>query len=219
MKRNMQRNKKRNKSDKIKPDVREIFQRAEAPISMGFKSEFSAPQMSAKGQNTIVHHREYITDISSSVLFSVVSQYSINPGISLSFPWLSQVAQRFEKYRFKKLRYTYETISPTTSLGSIMLIPDFDAEDPAPTTKSQALAYKSSVRSQLWERIALDVKKEDLSALPQYYIRAGPVANTDIKTYDVGNLFVCCSGASSAITIGELWVEYDIEFISHYSTS
>jgi len=188
---------------------------SEAPISMGFKSEFQAPQMSSRGQNTLVRHREYIADVPSSVLFAVLSTYSINPGLALSFPWLSQVAQRFEKYRFRFLRYTFETIAPTTSVGSVMLVPDFDAEDAAPSTKAQALSYKSSVRSQVWERIALDVKKEDLSAVPQYYIRAGPLTGSyDIKTYDVGNLFICSSGSANSNVIGELWVEYDVELLA-----
>jgi hypothetical protein len=216
MKRNMQRNKKRNtnKSDSQNKIVNTKIQRAEAPVSMGFRDEFSAPQMSVRGQNTIVRHREYVNDVLSSINFAVTSTYSINPGLVSSFPWLSQIAQRYEKYRIRKLRYTFETISPTTSVGSIMLVPDFDADDLAPTSKTQALSYKSSVRTQLWERIALDVKKEDLSALPQYYIRPGTVSNIDVKTYDVGNLFVCSSGAVASVIVGELWVEYEVELIA-----
>lgn len=207
---NRRRRQKRNKSKIIKNNSRE-----EAPIAMGFRSQFNAPEMSSKGQNTVVTHREYVADINASINFSVVSAFAINPGVSQSFPWLSQVAQRFEKYRFRKLRYAFETTSPTNKQGSLMLVPDFDAEDPAPISKTQALSYKSSVRTQIWERITLEVKQEDLRALPQYYIRGGSLSGSyDIKTYDVGNLFVCFSGGDDNSVAGELWVEYEIELIA-----
>jgi hypothetical protein len=53
---------------------------------------------------------------------------------------------------------------------------------------------------------------EDLHKAKTNYVRPGPQpANTDIKTYDVGNLFVVSQGVTTSLaTCGELYVEYDI---------
>jgi hypothetical protein len=213
--RNAPRKRRGQRSSNNKKSITKNSNREEAPVSMGFRSEFSQPDLSSRGQNTFIRHREYVADINGSILFAVVASFGINPGLAKSFPWLSQVAQRFEKYRFRKLRYTFETTSPTSAVGSMMLVPDFDAEDPPPISKVQALSYKSSVRTQIWERIALEAKSEDLKALPQYYIRAGALLGSyDIKTYDVGNLFVCSAGAVGPALVGELWVEYEVELLA-----
>jgi hypothetical protein len=208
---NKNKNKRRNKKNKlINGD-----ERIEAPVSMGFQSKYSAPKMTNTAQITTICHREFISDISSSILFSVVKNLPINPGMSSTFPWLSQVAARFEKYRFKYLRFIYETDSSTFVAGSIMLVPDFDADDPAPISKSQALSYKSSVRTQLWEHCTCECAQIDLNAMKQYYIRTGNISQSvDIKTYDVGNMFVCSSGAETSNSCGELWVEYGVDLIS-----
>jgi hypothetical protein len=207
---NVKKNKGKNVNNK-----RKDFSRIEAPISMGFQSEFSQPDITNRGQNVIIRHREYIGDLQSTSDFTVIGSFPMNPGFENTFPWLSLIAQRFEKYRFRKLSFSYETDSPTIASGSIMLVPDFDANDPAPFTKAQALSFKSSVRTQVWERVGVSIKAEDLKALPQYYVRSGVVpGSTDIKTYDVGNMFVCSSGNSGTAYGGELWVEYDVELIA-----
>jgi len=49
--------------------------------------------------------------------------------------------------------------------------------------------------------------------LKRRFTRPGPLAaNLDIKTYDVGSLFVCTvDGSGPNIPWGKLWVEYDID--------
>lgn len=203
------RRKNKNKDIKDKDNI----SRSEAPVSMGFVSRYREPTFKSVGNNVFIKHREYISDVTATLDFAVLKKFAMNPGLADSFPWLSAVASRFEKYRFHKLVYRYETDAPTTTSGSIMLVPDFDAEDVAPISKIAALSYKSSVRSQVWERVSTSFFKEDLTALPQYFVRTTQVANTDIKTYDVGNMFICSSGSSEGKG-GEIWVEYEVELIS-----
>jgi hypothetical protein len=153
-------------------------------------------------------------DVPGSVAFSA-TQNSINPGLPGLFPWLSGVAQRFESYVFEALKFDYETESATSATGTALLALDYDASDAAPTTKTQAMAYRSSVRSPAWSNCQLTSLKEDLAKQKSYFVRRGAVpANADVKLYDVGNLNVCTIGQANANTIGELYVEYRVRLMT-----
>jgi hypothetical protein len=178
------------------------------------------PQMrTSSNGNCNIRHREYLKDIvaeGSSPSIFTSQGFPINPGMAQTFPWLSQIAPRFEKYHFKKLRFCFETEAPTSLGGSLILTLDYDASDAAPTSKVQAMAYKNAVRAAPWEECCHDSAAEDLSQQKQYFVRSGvnPVS-TDIKLYDVGNLFVCSQNVvTGGATLGELYVEYDVELMT-----
>jgi hypothetical protein len=164
-------------------------------------------------------HREYIQDITAGVgapsAFKVDS-IPINPGQSQTFPWLSSVARNFESYKFRKLRFCYETEAPSSLGGTLILAVDYDASDAQPATKLVAMAYRNSVRSAPWEPCCHSSMDEDLNKLKSNYIRTGSQpANTDIKLYDIGNLFVCSQNVTTTIAVcGELYVEYDVDLIT-----
>jgi len=160
-------------------------------------------------------HREYVSDINASSgtpsNFSV-TPFAVNPGQPSTFQWLSKVAANFESYKFNKLKFDYETEAPTSLGGTLMLTLDYDATDPAPVSKQQAMAYRGSVRSAPWTPCCHSSLHEDLSKNKTYFVRPGSQpANTDIKLYDVGNLFVMSKGVTTAdAALGELYVDYDV---------
>jgi hypothetical protein len=160
-------------------------------------------------------HREYVAEVlaqASSPSTYQVSQFPINPGQSQLFQWLSNIAQNFESYRFRKLRFCYETEAPSSLGGSLILAIDYDASDAAPLSKQQMLAYRGSVRSAPWTECEHSSIGEDLNKQKSYYVRPGvQPAGTDIKMYDVGNLWVATQGVTTGgATCGELYVEYDV---------
>ncbi len=181
---------------------------AKASLVTTRKPVFMMPKGAADGRIT-VRHREYVDDIVSTVAFTAVP-YAINPGLPNTFPWLSQIAAAYETYRFKRLRFIYETASSTTTIGSVVLAVDFDPADPAPASKLQALSYHKAVRGPVWNSLVYDCTSEDLHKLNQKFMRYGALTGADLLLYDVGNLFVCTVGTSGII--GELHVEYDVEF-------
>jgi len=170
--------------------------------------------LSGKNGDVVIRHREYITDILGSVAFASNS-FSVNPGLPGTFPWLSRIAQNYESYLFRRLCFDFETEAPTSATGTVLLALDYDASDPAPENKTQAMSYRSAVRSPPWSDSSLLSLKEDLSKRQSFFVRSGGLsANQDIKLYDVGNLFVCLQGEANANTVGELYVEYEIQLIT-----
>lgn len=193
---------------------------SQAPVAMQRQSKMSKPRMvTAPNGNCRIRHREYLKDIvaqaASPSLFTSEG-FPVNPGMSGTFPWLSQIAPRFEKYRFNSLKFQFETEAPTSLGGSLILTLDYDASDQAPQSKVQAMAYKNAVRSAPWEECTHTSAKEDLSQQKQYFVRSGAnPASTDVKLYDVGNLFVCSQNVvTGGATLGELYVDYDIELLT-----
>jgi hypothetical protein len=160
-------------------------------------------------------HREYIADISAGAgapsAFNL-SSFPINPGQVLTYPWLSKIAANYESYMFNALRFCYETEAATSLGGTLVLSVDYDASDAAPLDKKSAMAYRGSVRSAPWKACCHSSILEDLRKSKTNFVRPGAQpANTDIKTLDVGNLFVVSQGVSTAAAVlGELWVEYDV---------
>jgi hypothetical protein len=189
------------------------------PAAIGTLQGASRPMMSSMVRSgdlrVRVRHREYITDITGSVLFAV-AQYSINPGLALLFPWLSRLAVLFESYLFHALKFQFRTEAPSSQAGKIMLAADWDALDAAPSTKTGMMQERTKADAPVWSNLDLVCDLADLRKFGvQRFIRQGsaPTAS-DLKTYDVGVFNIASQGVTTAPVIGELWVEYDLELIT-----
>jgi len=191
-----------------------------APVARAKVVRNNPPRMvSLRNGDARVCHREYIQDITAASgtpsAFQATS-FALNPGNVAVFPWLSQVAKNWESYRFEKLAFKYETEAPSSLGGSLVLSVDYDATDPAPLTKQQAMAYRNATRSAPWTPCEHRSAREDLSKEKTYFVRPGAQpAGTDIKLYDTGNLFVCTQNVTTPSSVcGELYVEYEVELLT-----
>jgi len=95
-------------------------------------------------------HRELIGSITGSTGFTIAQQIALNPGLQASFPWLSTQAQGWEQYRFHMLRFCYYSRTGSSTPGSMMLVPDYDAADAAPATEQIASAYRDVEEQAPW---------------------------------------------------------------------
>jgi hypothetical protein len=161
----------------------------------------------------LLEEDEYIADIAGSVGFATTA-YPINPGQSSTFPWGNKIAALYEKYEFQMLEFYYRRevseFATNGQAGKIMLSCDYDASDSAPTTKQQVLDTEPHVDGMpCTETITLRVDPRQMRRQDGCYVRPGvQPPNTDIKTYDAGNLFVSTFGNTNATVIGELRVRY-----------
>jgi hypothetical protein len=199
------------KQKKRQGRINQPNQRVSAPVAKTLVVKNQPPMIrSVPNGDCIIVHREYVADVAGSIAFAN-TQYPINPGMSATFPWLSKIARNYESYRFRRLRFLYETDAATSAVGTIILTVDYDASDPAPVNKQQAMAYRGAVRSAPWNPCVHTSLKEDLDKRNSYYNRFVSVpAATDIKLYDVGTLNVSTIAQAGSSLIGELYVEYDI---------
>jgi len=95
----------------------------------------------------------------------------------------------------------------------MMLIPDYDAADAAPSSEQIASSYRDVTEEVPW--VVEASCRLDPSAMHEMgrrkFIRTGTLAaNLDVKTYDAGTFFVGTTDGS-ATNWGKLWLEYDVE--------
>lgn len=149
-----------------------------------------------------------------------VKAFPINPGQSATFPWLSTIAKQFERFQFEALSFVFKKevseFNTAGAAGKVIMSIDFDAGDAPPATKQQmedSIPHADAMPSQSF---SLPVHPSDLSAqntLGRYVRTGGLPGAADIKTYDVGNLFVATQGIPSNVEIGELHVAYRVRLI------
>jgi len=182
----------------------------EAPLAIGRRMGVNQPMINNTGRMCVIRHREFVGEILGNSTFKVQHALVLNPGMMLSFPWLSKMASNWEQYSFKNLIYNYIPRCSTLTSGSIMLVPDYDSLDQSPASKSSALSYSDSIEDSSWKSLSCRLRKESLQPIgPKKYIRSGNVAG-DLKTYDGGKMLVCVQGQADTSVIGDLWVSYDI---------
>jgi len=171
-----------------------------------------APAITMSRETCRVRHRELIFSITGSTPFTVQQSFALNPGLAATFPWLSTMAQSWEKYRFRMLRFCVYTRTGSNVPGSLMLVPDYNAADPPPTSEQMASSYEDVAEDAPWKDIVCSLSSKAMSVREHLFTRTGPLgSNLDIKTYDVGNLHVCTIDGT-AVNWGKLWVEYDVDF-------
>jgi hypothetical protein len=161
--------------------------------------------------STRITHTEYIGDIFGSVNFNAVG-YAVQPGVSASFPWLSLMAPLYESYRMNSLQFKFLTEKSTATNGVVFMAVDYDAQDAAPVNKTALLSYSKAARGAPWQDFSYNCLNSDMNKIPIKYIRTATVTGADLKTFDIGNLFICTQGCADTTALGELHVSYDIEF-------
>jgi hypothetical protein len=184
-----------------------------APAAYSVAQGTSEPRMSAQTRDGVrIVHRELVASIVGSSTFNVGTSLALNPGLAASFPWLSTQATGWEQFRFNKLKFCYYSRCATSTPGSIMMVPDYDAADGQPISEQIASAYRDVEEEVPWTptfSCALNVNAMHPDGRRKFIRQGALASNLDIKTYDVGNMFVC-STDGTAINWGKLWVEYDV---------
>lgn len=162
-----------------------------------------------------VIHTEYITDLYPSFSFKTVP-LTINPGSPLVFPWLYSVARRFESYKFRRLRFRYESESSTQVGGTVFLAIDFDVKSLPPTNKMAQMSYESAVRGPPWASFEYESLAHNLSKRSTYYVADGSYGgDTDPLLYDTGTLYASVQGQpTEQPALGELYVDYEVDLLT-----
>lgn len=174
------------------------------------------PTISSRGRTMVISHRERFASVKPTGSAFEVSSHFVNPGLCGIFPWMSDVANRFEKYKFSKLAFRYVPQCDTQA-GLVTLAFDFDPIDDAPDTMAQAATYSDHASSSIWHEVTMQVDLAAGDRLPQKNVRAGNIASVDLNMYDVGQLHICTEGAK-AETVGYVEVEYTVNLFLHQTS-
>lgn len=133
----------------------------------------------------------------------------LSPSNSTTFPWLSNIAGLFDKFRFRKLRFTYVTTQPTNTPGNVAMAIDFDAYDKPPGDFVDMSNLAKFTTTPVYVNKTIEVPLNHPGNKSWYYNFDGN--NGDLKTYNLGTFYLCLSGVDVAKPVGYLVVDYDVE--------
>lgn len=191
-------------------------QRVAAPVATGLRTSGGRPQTTPAGAGAIrVRHREFIKNITSEHTFeNGVLELGINVGDTEMFPWLSNIANGYERYCVNSMSISYEPFVSTTESGAVIMQVDYDPADEPPISKSHMLNSLGATRSAVWMRSAMALNRKELSYDDHLFVRHSVRAgfSENLKLYDVGTVFIALTDvpAPTTLSYGEVWVTYDI---------
>lgn len=182
----------------------------------------SIPKMHTSGNSIRVSHREYVMDIlapADGQQFNPMV-FTINPGDPAVFPWLSNIAQLFEQYKFHGLVFEFvSTTSPynqSPSMGYVMMAAQYNVLQ-APFQSPIELENSTDsimARPDHCIMYGLECQKQSYN---YYYVRNNRNVVVDPATYDFADVTLATKGLPSSYvpgsTIGQLWISFDIELV------
>jgi hypothetical protein len=145
-----------------------------------------------------------------------VDKFVINPADENTFPWLSSIAQLFDKYKFHELRFRFINYVSTVTNGNVSMAVDFDTLDPTPQDSVEMSNLAKFVTFSPWKVEELSIPVNRRGNRPWYYCydsNAESNTNVDLKTYNIGNFFVSTEGLSASQVVGYIVADYDVEFL------
>lgn len=171
---------------------------------------------------TIVRHREFIGNIQGSTGFEI-NTWNVNPGDESTFPWLSTLAQNYEKYRPIGIVFEFKSTSATalastnTALGTVMMAPRYNAiATSVPQSKMEMLQIENCVSVCPAESAMCGVEcARNYNPLGVLYNRNGSTnVGSNEQMFDFCDFYLATDGMQAQAVIGELWVSYEIELLT-----
>lgn len=178
------------------------------------------PRVHATKRGVSISHREFLGDITGSSLFTSRT-YPINPGSSVTFPWLSNIAEMFQSYRIKGMIFEFNSTSAdalnsvNTALGTVIMSTQYNVALPPLVNKAEMEQYEYTVSGRPSRNLTHCIECDpSLQVMEHLFTRTGvlPVGQ-DYQFYDWGNFQLATVGMQAAAVIGELWVSYEVEFL------
>lgn len=173
-----------------------------------------------------ISFREFLGDITTSSVVGAFKRddFSINPGLASTFPWLSQIAPNFQEYRWDGLLFEFKSTcgdsvsSTNNSIGTVVLSTDYDATDNVAVTfnnKQLMMNHHFSSSCKMSDSMLHPIEcASNLTPYDIFHVRTGAEpANADLRLTDIGTFSIATVGAQAAsINVGELHVTYMITF-------
>jgi len=188
--------------------------RATAPVAKGYKNKFSKPKFKGSKDSIFVTHSEYLGTVTASDPYSAVA-YRLNPADPKTFPWLSTLANSYEKYNIISARARYVANCSTTTFGKTFLYFDYNPNNVPITDIGLVLNTMDAVSGSPWMDKTCPFRRQ-YDAPKTFLVRSPYVTPPSYLLYDPATLYVGTIGSINAeedpnLNLGEIWIDYEIE--------
>jgi hypothetical protein len=145
----------------------------------------------------------------------------INPGDGRTFPWLTGLASRYEKYKFTSLRFTYKPTCSTLKSGGVAICPIYDPADPVPTDRYTLMNAANVVLGPVYKGLSCHIPASCLRPNDTMYVRefhSELIDPTEMRSNDLGYIAVVLTDTdptnNELENFGDVFVEYTVELIA-----
>jgi len=183
------------------------------------------PHVTRSGTSIRVRHKEFLREISPSVVFTMQVEEPVNPGLEQLFPWISQLARNFESYKFNKLSFYFKSTSAdsvlgasgSTALGSVFMAAQYNVLMPPYQNKKEMLNGATVKSTKPSRHMSFQVKTagitKKLSVRADHTDISSNEVRGDRRLYDLCDFHLATEGCQATTgVIGELYVYADITF-------
>lgn len=179
------------------------------------------PAMVNSKHSNIFRHKEYIGPVFGSTGEFSTTVQPINPGNEALFPWLSQIAFNWQRYRWRGLIFEYIPLSAdyaaNTAMGYVAMGTQYNPLEADFTDKTTMMEYEYTSERKPSELFMHPIEcAPDQSTIVEYYIRDvnAVTPDSDLRFSDIGKFTVATGGNPSADGhLGDLWATYEIEMM------
>lgn len=170
------------------------------------------------GDQVIIRHREYLTDVTGSVAFTKQLELDLNPGLS-AFPWLSGVANNYQIWSPSGIIFEYVPMSgaaisgSSAALGTVIMATQHDSLEREFEDKQEMLNHNFAVSVAPCSGAILPIECDPrfIQASRLYVRDSDPPDQADKRLSDLGRVTIATSDFPSDDTLaGSLYVTYEI---------
>jgi hypothetical protein len=184
------------------------------------------PTFSPSEHGSRVRHREFISNVVvplDGALFNNDSKRLAVDNAEL-FPWLSRLAQQYQKYKVHGMVFYYRSTSTDyNNSGTVAVSVNYNATEFKYSSIEQVLNSMFAVASKPSDSFAAPVEC-DPEGMPDggYYVRheSAVKTTTDLRMSSVGTVQFVTEGLTlpAGTVVGQLWCTYDVELLFPYIT-
>jgi hypothetical protein len=161
-----------------------------------------------------IQHTEFIGEVFAPTTGFALTNYRINPGDSVTFPWLNNLAIAFERYKVLGMIVEYRPQASqygngNNALGKVMISAEYNVMS-ANFTSTRAMENSNEcIVFRPCDVAAYGVECADLP-YDQYYVRRPSTNAPDAALYDMCNIIVATNTPIINAPLGDLFITYDI---------
>lgn len=193
-------------------------------VGGGNSSQISVNQQNLTG-DIYISRTEFVQNVVCSNVAAGASGFEItafqlNPGLSSTFPWLSQIAQNFTMYEWCGLMYQYkptftESAGSSNNLGKVIFATNYDPNASPFFTSVQMENYDYANACKPSDGLIHGVETKNSQQFGNMqYVRTGATTRDKVFT-DIGTTYLATEGIPFSTPgtqiIGELWVTYYVK--------
>jgi len=187
------------------------------PIAKNYTVSVPRPRIRTDGKMGHVARTEKLLaiDYQAAVGVDQFNIYQLNPGLIRSFPEGANMAKMYDRYRFTKLVFTYIPSTSTAQSGTIRFAYDEDPSDQSQPTTAKMAQMSLQKTGNVREKLVFSVPAKMLNSGGTWRrTRVGPVSGS-LAAHDSGLLWVAYDLSVTPYHIGDIFVEYEIDYVSN----